>query len=72
MTIFNKYKDILNDLIDSSDPKFLDWLKLIDKKSRNALRSRSGLRDLLKKNCLDKNVLDLNKLLWLAFKTEYF
>ena len=61
--IFNKYKDILNDLIDSSNTKFLDcpdflnWLQLIDKRSRNIPKSRGGSSTFLEKNCLDEDVL---------------
>ena len=36
MTIFNKYKDIFNELIDSLNINFLDKSKLIDKKLYNA------------------------------------
>lgn len=63
MGIPKKYKDILDDLIDSLDTKSPDWpnspnwLGSIDKESCNALRSRSGLSTLLEKDCLDENVL---------------
>ena len=61
-TILNKYKDTLDDLIDSLDIEFLghpdslNWLELIDKGSRNAPKSRDGLPTFLAKDCLDKNI----------------
>ena len=59
----NKYKDTLDDLIDSLDIGFPDHLnssnrpRLIDKGSRNTPKSRDGLPTFLKKNCLDENIL---------------
>ena len=53
MAISNKYKDTLDDLIDSSDikssdqPKFPDRLGPIDKGTRNAPKSRSASPSLL-------------------------
>lgn len=44
MAIFNKYKNTLNNFINSSDPKSL--LRFIDKKSCNALGYRGGLTGL--------------------------
>lgn len=32
VAIFNRYKDILNNFIDSLSPKFLDWPKLFDQR----------------------------------------
>lgn len=58
MIILNKYKDTLNDLIDSPNPKSLDWIGLIDERFYNALRSESSLAGLSKKDYLDKNILD--------------
>lgn len=61
--IQNKYKDILDDFINSSDTKFLDQLdflnqlKLIDRKLYNAFKSRNSLLTLLKEDCLDKDIL---------------
>lgn len=69
IVISNKYKDILNNLIDSSDTDFPDWLKtpnlpnsldqleFIDIKLYNVLKSKSGLPTLKKKDYLDKDVL---------------
>ena len=65
MAIPNKYKDTLDDLIDSSDikspdqPESPDWLGLIDKGIRNASRSRGASPSLLEaeEDCLDKDVL---------------
>ena len=57
VTIPNKYKHILDDLIDSSDikspdhPNSLNQLVLIDKKSRNISKSREGSATFLEKNC---------------------
>lgn len=57
----NKYKNTYDDLINGSNTespnwsRFLDWLRPIDKKIRNVLRSRSNLEILLEKNC--KNIL---------------
>ncbi len=62
MAIPNKYKDTLNDLIDSSDTESQDWPDspdrpgLIDKESRDAPRSRGGSPTLLEENCLDEDV----------------
>ena len=61
----NKYKDSLDDLIDSSDTKSLDqpefpnWLGPIDKGIRNAPKFRSASPSLLEEeeNCLDEDVL---------------
>ncbi len=38
-------------------PNFVDWSRLIDKESRNVLRSRDGLPTLLNKDHLDENIL---------------
>ena len=59
----NKYKDSLDDLIDSSDIEFPDWSdspdypRLIDKRLRNAPGSRDTLLTLLEEDRLDENVL---------------
>ena len=72
--IFNKYKDTFDNPIDSSDTKFpdqskfLDRLEPIDKGTCNTSRSRGGLPSLLKENYLDENVLVM--LLELAPKTQ--
>ncbi len=61
--IFNKYKDTLDNFIDSSDIKSPNWLdspdrlRLIDKGSRNTPRFRGGSPTLLKENRLDKDIL---------------
>lgn len=63
--IFNKYNGTFDDLINSSDiespdwPEFpdlldsLDWPKPINKKTRNAPRSRGSSLNLLEENCKD-------------------
>ena len=62
LAIFNKYKDTFDDLIDSLDmetpdwPNSLAWPRLIDKRSRNAPRSKSGSPTLSKDDCLDEDV----------------
>ena len=59
----NKYKMTLNDFIDSLDTKFPDYsnspnrLRLIDKKSRNTPKFRSGLLTFFEGDYLNKNVL---------------
>ena len=76
MAIFNKYNDILDDLIDSLDtespdqPEFLDRLEPIDKRTRNASRSRGASPSLSEEDeeCLDEDVLVT--LLKLAPKTQ--
>ena len=60
----NKYKDTLDNLIDSSDiefPYYLDFLnqlELIDKGSRNMPKSKDNSPTFLEKDCLDKNILN--------------
>ncbi len=62
MAIPNKYKNTLDDLIDSSDTESLDWPNspnrpgLIDKGSHNAPRSKGGSPTLLEEDCLDEDV----------------
>ena len=56
MAILNRYKDTLNNFIDSSDPKYSDWPEQIEKKSGNAPRSAGSSTRLLDRICLDKNV----------------
>ncbi len=62
IAIPNKYKNTLDDLIESSDiesqdrPDSPDWPRLIDKGSRNALQSRDGSPTLLEEDCLDEDV----------------
>ena len=58
MAIFNKYKNTLDDLIDSSNAESPNWPGPIDKGSRNASRSENSLTELLEKDCLNKNVSD--------------
>lgn len=59
----NKYKNTLDDLINSSDtkspdqPKSPDWPKPIDKGTHNARRFKGALLSLSKEDCLDKDVL---------------
>ncbi len=62
VTIPNKYKNTLDDFIDSSNKESLNWPDcpdrsgLIDKGSRNTLKSRSDSPILLEENCLNKDV----------------
>lgn len=56
MTIFNRYKDPLDNLIDNSNPKSPDRPKLIDEGSRNLLRSAGNSTGLLEGGCLNKDV----------------
>ena len=58
VAIPNQYKDTLDDLLNSSNSKSLDWVRPVDKKSRNALMSEGSLADLSKWDCLDKDLLD--------------
>ncbi len=57
-----KYKDTLDDFINSSDMKFPDkpdspdWPRLIDKGSRNAPKSKDDSPTLLEEDRLDKDV----------------
>ena len=64
----NKYKDTLDDLIDSSDAESPDWQGLIDKGSRNMPRFEDSLTGLLERDFLEKDIS--NRLSWLAFKTR--
>ena len=64
--ISNKYKDALNNLIDSSDtefPNYLDspnWLGLIDKESWNTSKSRNSSSTFLEEDCLNEDILILS------------
>lgn len=59
IAIFNRYKNTLDDFIESSNLESPP--KLIDKGSRNAPKSRGGLTGLLEKDYLDKDMLALNR-----------
>lgn len=65
-TISKKYKDILDDFIDSSNTEspnwsdFLDWPKLINKGLHNTFSSRGSLPTLSKEDYLDEDVLVLS------------
>lgn len=50
----NRYKNIFDNFIDSSNTKFPNWPRPIDKKSRNVFKSRGNLMGLLKKITLIK------------------
>ena len=64
--IFNKYKNIFDDLIDSSNtkspdyPDFLNRPRLIDKGLHNALKSKNSSPTFLEEDCLDKNSLNMS------------
>ena len=72
----NKYKDTLDNLIDSSDTEFPDqsefpnWPEPIDKGTCNLLRCRDTSLSLLEEDCLDEYVL-VTALEW-APKTRNF
>lgn len=70
MIISNKYKSTLDNLINSSNSKFL--LRSIDKKSYNMPKIRGYLISFLEENSLDKDVLTSNKLSQLVSKTANF
>ena len=61
--IFNKYKDIFDNLINSSDakssdhPDFPNWPGLIDKKSHNAPKSRDNSPTFSEEDHLNKDIL---------------
>lgn len=59
MAILKIYKNTLNDLIHNLDPESPP--RLINKRFYNALRSRGGSTNFPKKDCLNKDVLVLNK-----------
>ena len=58
-----KYKDTLDDLIDSLDtespdyPDSLNWPEQINKESHNMPKSRDGSPTFLEEDCLDKDIL---------------
>lgn len=57
--ISNNYKDILDDLTNSSDKKFLDWVRQIDKRSCNDRSEGSSISHSKKDYCLNnKDFLD--------------
>lgn len=68
VTIFNQYKDTLDDFINSSDLKFLSKTELIDKRFYNTFIFNDSLADLSEGDCLNKNLPD--RLLWLMLNTE--
>lgn len=67
--ICNKYKNTVNDFIESWDKKNSNWLELIDKKLRNVPKFESSLRNLLERNCHLNNKDVLKKSLKLVPKT---
>lgn len=70
VAIHNKYKNTLDNLINSLDPESSDWLELINKELHNWPRSKNGLIRFLDKYCLNANILTLNRLSRLALKTK--
>lgn len=68
VAIPNRYKDNLDDLINSSDTESLDWPKSIDKRSCNALKAESSSTELLEGDCLDKDIS--NRSSQMTLKTE--
>lgn len=67
MEIPNRYKNTLDNFIDSSNPE--SPLGPIGKEAHNAPRSRGSLTNFLEKDCLDENVLASDRSLQLAPKT---
>lgn len=70
VTISNRYKNSLYNLIDSSGANNLDWPNLINKKLCHIPRIKDSSTRFLEGNCLNKNVLDRS--LRLAPKTQDF
>ena len=68
VAISNRYKDTLDDLIDSSDPESPDRAGPIDERSHNAPMFEGSSADCSEGNCLDENLPDRSS--WLAPKTE--
>ena len=56
--IFNRYKDTLDDLIDSSDLESSNQAGPIDGRFCNSPMSEGSLADLLEENCLDEDLSD--------------
>lgn len=54
--ILNRYKNTLDEFIDSLDTKPLDWPELINKGLRNTPKSKSSLMGLLEGNYLDEDI----------------
>lgn len=61
IAIFNRYKDILDDFIDSLDLNILP--RLIDKRLCNMFKFRNRSTNFLKEDCLNKNISTFDKLL---------
>ena len=71
VAIFNRYKDTLDDFIDSSDPESLPGP--IDERSQNTPRSRGGSTGLPEKDRLDEDYVSASdKSPQLAAKTGNF
>lgn len=56
MAIFNQYKDTLDDLTHSSDPRSLNQVELIDNRSHNTPISENSLTDLSEEDSLNENL----------------
>lgn len=67
MVILKKYKDTLDDFIDSSDLEFPDWAGLIDGRFCNAPKSENSSVGLSRRTCWNKDIPD--KLSRLTAKT---
>lgn len=70
MAISNRYKNILNNFIDSLNPESLP--RPINEKLCKTSRLKDGLTRFPKKNCLYENVSASNKSLQLMPKTRNF
>lgn len=68
VAICNRYENILDEFINSSDPKSPDWAGLIDERFRNAPMSKSNLTDLSVGDYLDEDLSDRSS--QLALKIE--
>ena len=58
MAIPNRYKDTLDNLIDSSDPESPDRARPIDERSRNIPMSEGSSADCSEGDCLDEDLPD--------------
>lgn len=67
IVIPNQYKDTLDDLINSSDPESLDWMRPIDERSRNIPISEGSSAVLSERNSLNEDLSD--RLSWVVSKT---
>ena len=67
---FNKYKDTLDDFINSSNLESLNQSRLINKKLCNTPRFKASLIELLERFYLNENISD--SLAWQILETRNF